>query len=188
MSSSRACSRSPSSSCSASTCSASRGSSGTSAPASSGLQGAGSLGAEHPSVSRPPCSSSLTCVAPERTVRCSSRRYPQRPSATAADSPGPSAGKGVRGNSGGGRRGAVDRGGTRGRGQRWKVNGGTQRLQAEQWGWRKGGMGGGGRQEVEGQHQRTVLHIDHSLRAPICFSQPPSLLSHFLNPWGPRQA
>lgn len=101
LSSSKACSRSPSSSCSARTCSASSGSSGTSAPASSGLQGGGSLGHRGPSVSlprpRPPGTSSLTCVAPEMTVRCFSRRHPRRPSATAAGSPGPSVGGGSRG-------------------------------------------------------------------------------------------
>ena len=35
---------------------------------------------------------------------------------------------------------------------------------------------------------RTALHIHRSLRPCICFSQPPRLCSHFLNPWGPRQA
>lgn len=48
LSSSRACSRSPLSSCSASTCSASSGNRGTSAPASSGLRGGGSLGHQAP--------------------------------------------------------------------------------------------------------------------------------------------
>lgn len=46
---------------------------------------------------RPPPSvrAGLTCVAPVRTARCSSRRHPRRPSATAAGSPGPSAGLGT---------------------------------------------------------------------------------------------
>ena len=56
-----------------------------------------SLGTEDPSVSHPLRSSSLTCVAPERRVRCSSQRHPHRPAATAAGSPGPSAREGTGG-------------------------------------------------------------------------------------------
>lgn len=89
---------------------------------------------------RPPPSvrAGLTCVAPVRTARCSSRRHPHRPSATAAGSPGPSAGLGT---GRGIRRGAVAVG-AQGDRQKGRVNGsghGAEGAEVEQRGWRKGG-------------------------------------------------
>lgn len=49
---------------------------------------------------------------------------------------------------------------------------------------------GEGRREdrkFAGQHQRAALHIDHSPRPPVCFSQSPSLCSHLPNPGGHSQ-
>lgn len=130
-----------------------------------------------PQAPLPPQSSSLTCAAPGTTVRWSSLRYPRRPSATAADSPGPSAGSGGKG---GDSRGAVS-----GR----PVNGGRTRPDrdwGQQCGCRKGMRGksgrrkGGGRKASIGGRPYTLTTLPVS-----CF---PVSCPHLCNPWGPRQA